>query len=144
MFDKRFKITLLFNANKVYDRQVIKGIGDYLQASQCDWDIFLEEDFRCRISKLQHWVGDGIIADFDDPEIEQALKQVLVLLNPIIEILQGTENTMQIAMKIPADQITENDGYFGWDFSDFDGTVNATVSAVAFQFSPQGSIFIVR
>ncbi|WP_427977042.1 XylR family transcriptional regulator [Agarivorans sp.] len=89
MFDKRFKITLLFNANKVYDRQVIKGIGDYLQASQCDWDIFLEEDFRCRISKLQHWVGDGIIADFDDPEIEQALKGLRV---PIVAVGSSYEN----------------------------------------------------
>jgi hypothetical protein len=49
-----------------------------------------------------------------------------------------------IAMKIPADEITTDDGYFGWDFREFDGTVNATVSAVAFQFSPQGSIFIIQ
>ena len=92
MFDKRFKITLLFNANKVYDRQIIKGIGDYLQASQCDWDIFLEEDFRCRISKLQHWVGDGIIADFDDPEIEKALTGLRV---PVVAVGSSYENPEQ-------------------------------------------------
>jgi hypothetical protein len=49
-----------------------------------------------------------------------------------------------IAMKIPAAEITTDDGYFGWDFREFDGTVNATVSAVAFQFSPQGSIIIIQ
>ena len=49
MFAKRYRITLLFNANKAYDRQVVEGVGEYLQASQCDWDIFIEEDFRCRI-----------------------------------------------------------------------------------------------
>ncbi|WP_026959727.1 MULTISPECIES: XylR family transcriptional regulator [Aliagarivorans] len=89
MFDKRFKITLLFNANKVYDREVIHGIGDYLQASQCDWDIFLEEDFRTRISGLQHWVGDGIIADFDDPQVEQALTGVKV---PVVAVGSSYED----------------------------------------------------
>lgn len=73
MFEKRFRITLLFNANKVYDRKVIEGVGEYLQASQCDWDIFIDEDFRCRIDSVKAWLGDGVIADFDDPAIEQAL-----------------------------------------------------------------------
>ncbi|EBP8511889.1 XylR family transcriptional regulator, partial [Salmonella enterica] len=26
MFDKRHRITLLFNANKAYDRQVVEGV----------------------------------------------------------------------------------------------------------------------
>lgn len=47
--DKYFRIVLLFNANKVYDRQVVEGVGEYLQASQCHWDVFIEEDFRTRL-----------------------------------------------------------------------------------------------
>ncbi|KLU19246.1 XylR family transcriptional regulator, partial [Proteus mirabilis] len=47
--DKYFRIVLLFNANKVYDRQVVEGVGEYLQASQCHWDVFIEEDFRTRV-----------------------------------------------------------------------------------------------
>ncbi len=43
MFTKRHRITLLFNANKAYDRQVVEGVGEYLQASQSEWDIFIEE-----------------------------------------------------------------------------------------------------
>ena len=27
MFTKRHRITLLFNANKAYDRQVVEGVG---------------------------------------------------------------------------------------------------------------------
>ena len=34
MFEKRHRITLLFNANKAYDRQVVEGVGEYLQATQ--------------------------------------------------------------------------------------------------------------
>ncbi|MEI8672744.1 DNA-binding transcriptional regulator [Vibrio sp. SA48] len=74
--NKRYRITLLFNANKVYDRQIIEGIGEYLQATQCDWDIFIEEDFRTRLGNIKEWVGDGIIADFDNPEIERFLSDI--------------------------------------------------------------------
>lgn len=73
MFEKRHRITLLFNANKVYDRQVVEGVGEYLQASQSEWDIFIEEDFRARIENIMDSPGDGIIADFDDPDIETLL-----------------------------------------------------------------------
>ena len=80
---KRYGITLLFNANKVYDRQVIEGIGEYLQASQCDWDIFFEDDFRCQIDSIRSWMGDGIIADFDDPEIVAATRDLAI---PVIGV----------------------------------------------------------
>ena len=29
MFEKRHRITLLFNANKAYDRQVVEGVGHH-------------------------------------------------------------------------------------------------------------------
>lgn len=74
MFDVRHSITLLFNANKVYDRQVIEGIGNYLQASKVNWDVYLEEDFLARLEHIDEWSGDGIIADFDDVTIRRALE----------------------------------------------------------------------
>ncbi|MFH8136157.1 D-xylose utilization transcriptional activator XylR [Pantoea osteomyelitidis] len=83
MLQKRFRITLLFNANKVYDRQVVEGVGEYLQASQTDWDIFIEEDFRCRIDNIREWLGDGVIADYDDLAIEDLLNKVNV---PIVGV----------------------------------------------------------
>src|SRR5690606_39600978 len=73
MFKAKHSITLLFNANKVYDRQVIEGIGHYLQSSKVDWDLYLEEDFSCRLEHIHEWGGDGIIADFDDMNIQRAL-----------------------------------------------------------------------
>ncbi|WP_413698526.1 XylR family transcriptional regulator [Psychromonas sp. KJ10-10] len=81
--EKNYRITLLFNANKAYDRQVIKGIGEYLQATQCDWDIFFEEDFCTHLANIEHWDGDGIIADLDDPEIESLLSDLDI---PVIGI----------------------------------------------------------
>lgn len=83
MFEKRFRISLLFNANKIYDRQVVEGVGEYLQASQTDWDIFIEEDFRCRIDNMHEFLGDGVIADYDDKAIEALLQNVDV---PIVGV----------------------------------------------------------
>ena len=83
MFQARHSITLMFNANKVYDRQVIEGIGHYLQTSKVDWDIYLEEDFRTRLENIGDWIGDGIIADFDDIEVQKALENVDV---PVIAV----------------------------------------------------------
>lgn len=40
MIEQSYKIALLFNANKIYDRGVMQGIGQFIQASQCTW-IFL-------------------------------------------------------------------------------------------------------
>ncbi|NEX77144.1 D-xylose utilization transcriptional activator XylR [Aeromonas rivipollensis] len=75
MLEKRHRITLLFNANKAYDRQIIEGVGEYLQVSQLSWDIFIEEDFRARIDNIKGWLGDGVIADFDDFYIQQLLEK---------------------------------------------------------------------
>jgi LacI family transcriptional regulator len=67
------RIALLFNANKVFDREVISGIAAFLVDSQTRWDLFLEEDFRIRLAGIERWPGDGIIADFDDPAVCAAL-----------------------------------------------------------------------
>ena len=83
MFGKRHRVTLLFNANKAFDRQVVEGVGEYLQASQSEWDIFIEEDFRARIENIKEWLGDGVIADYDDPTIEALLTDVDV---PIVGV----------------------------------------------------------
>lgn len=76
MFSTRHSITLLFNANKVYDRQVIEGVGHYLQSSKVNWDVYLEEDFLARLDNVNTWACKGIIADFDDTNIQNALRGV--------------------------------------------------------------------
>ncbi|SFK39281.1 transcriptional regulator, AraC family [Rhodanobacter glycinis] len=77
------RIALLFNANKVYDRQVIAGIGQYLKSTRVEWDLFMEEDFRCRTLGIRHWRGDGIIADFDDPTVAETLADVPI---PVVAV----------------------------------------------------------
>lgn len=67
------RIALLFNANKIYDREIIAGIGGYLRSTREEWDLLVEEDFRTRLAGIAQWQGDGFIADYDDPGIGEAL-----------------------------------------------------------------------
>lgn len=78
MAEQYYKIALLFNANKVYDRQVVEGIGQYIQASQCTWDIFVEDEFIYHADSINHLSIDGIIADFDDPKTAELLEHTQI------------------------------------------------------------------
>lgn len=89
MYKAKHSISLLFNANKVYDRHIIEGVGHYLQSSKVDWDIYLEEDFLARIEHIDEWGGEGIIADYDDPAMEAALRHSKI---PVIGVGGSYEN----------------------------------------------------
>lgn len=67
MYKRRKKVSLLFNANKTFDRGIMRGIGEYIKKTQCPWDVFIEEDFRYSIKSIEDIKADGVIADFDDP-----------------------------------------------------------------------------
>lgn len=77
------RVALLFHASKVYDREIIEGIGSYVNQTRVAWDLFLEEDFRFRLDGIEEWQGDGIIADFDDPAVARALGAVRV---PVVAV----------------------------------------------------------
>lgn len=77
------RIALLFNGNKVFDRDVIAGVAAHLASTRSRWDLFLEEDFRLRLSGIEDWQGDGIIADFDDPAVAHALQRSTI---PIVAV----------------------------------------------------------
>lgn len=83
------RISLLFNANKIYDRQIIEGIGHFLQSSKVNWDVYLEEDCLARVSNLHDWDVDGVIADFDDPDLQLALSDFSV---PVIAVGSSYSN----------------------------------------------------
>jgi LacI family transcriptional regulator len=80
---KAYRIALLFNGNKTFDREVIAGIAAHLGGTRVAWDLFLEEDFRLRLNGIDRWQGDGVIADFDDPAVAQALSDCPV---PVVAV----------------------------------------------------------
>lgn len=83
MQEKRYRIILLFNVNKIYDRQIIKGIGYFLQAMQINWDIYISDDFRWDPKRFPSSLVDGIIANFDDPDIMSLLSHITI---PIVGV----------------------------------------------------------
>lgn len=92
------RVALLFHASKVYDREIITGIGDYVNQTRVAWDLFLEEDFRFRLDGIHDWEGDGIIADYDDPAVAQALAGVRV---PVIAVGGSYENPASYPANVP-------------------------------------------
>jgi LacI family transcriptional regulator len=92
------RIRLLFNANKGFDREVIAGIGAYLDSTRTEWDLFLEEDFRLRLAGIEHWQGDGIIADFDDPAVAHALSRCKV---PVVAVGGSYADATQYPRGVP-------------------------------------------
>lgn len=80
MSEKTLRIALLFNANKAYDRQIIEGVGEYLQSSHASWDIFIEDDFRSHVDRIEGWNVDGIISDCDVFSVEQELLKLNIPL----------------------------------------------------------------
>ncbi|NLS98100.1 MAG: substrate-binding domain-containing protein [Planctomycetaceae bacterium] len=60
------QVALLMRINKDYDRQIIAGVSQY--AGQNDWSVYLQDEPHERVPKQSQWLGDGIIADLDDPE----------------------------------------------------------------------------
>lgn len=92
------RIALLFNANKIFDREIIIGIADYLSSTRTQWDLFLEEDFRLRLSGIEKWQGDGIIADFDDPVVAAALATTRV---PLVAVGGSYEDPADYPASVP-------------------------------------------
>ena len=83
---------------QVYDRQVIAGIGHYLNSTRVEWDLFLEEDFRSRMRDIQQFKGDGVIADFDDPEAEEALRELHI---PVVAVGGSYEDPSNYPSGVP-------------------------------------------
>jgi LacI family transcriptional regulator len=77
------RIALLFNANKIFDYEVIEGIAAYMGRTRVAVDYYLEEDFRLRLSGIEEWQGDGIIANFDDPAVAEVLSRCSV---PVVAV----------------------------------------------------------
>ncbi|BCQ52496.1 XylR family transcriptional regulator [Burkholderia gladioli] len=92
------RIALLFNANKVYDRELITGIGDYMRSTRVSWDLFLEDDFRCRVQGIERFDGDGIIADFDDPAVDAALRGCRL---PVVAVGSSYEDAAHYPPSLP-------------------------------------------
>nr|WP_318383918.1 DNA-binding transcriptional regulator [uncultured Enterobacter sp.] len=78
-----FRVALMLKAKGRYGRSIIEGICEYMKSTRLQWDFLLEEDFRSSPASLLEWKGDGIIADYDDPNLKLLLAKVAM---PVVGI----------------------------------------------------------
>lgn len=95
---KTHRIALLFDANQAFAREVIGGIAAYLSSRRTSWELFIEDDFRLRLSSLARWQGDGIIAHFDDPAVAAALADSPV---PVVAVGGSYANEADYPANVP-------------------------------------------
>jgi LacI family transcriptional regulator len=58
----------------------------------------MEEDFRLRLSGMDRWQGDGVIADFDDPDVARALANCQV---PVVAVGGSYSNEDAYPANVP-------------------------------------------
>lgn len=93
-----FRVALMLKAKGAWGRNVVAGVSDYVQSTRVVWDFLLFEDFRGSITGIDAWSGDGIIADFDDPEFERLFSRSKL---PIVAVGGSYERASDYPVGIP-------------------------------------------
>lgn len=67
-------VALIYDGKLPYDLKVMSGVAQYMHEG-AEFIIYTEEDAlkNQRLPDLRSWRGDGIIADFDDPNVSDAV-----------------------------------------------------------------------
>jgi LacI family transcriptional regulator len=69
----RPEVALIIDPSSPYDRRIVRGVAAYVQQSQREWSLYVEEDHFDRLPDLKAWGGDGILANFDDRRVAAAV-----------------------------------------------------------------------
>jgi LacI family transcriptional regulator len=72
---KQRHVALIVDATKPYDRKVISGLAEYVQQVG-NWSLYVEEEPLDKLPDFRSWNGDGVIANFDDPRVFDAVKNL--------------------------------------------------------------------
>jgi LacI family transcriptional regulator len=79
------RVALIIDTAKPYDRKIIGGIASYVQR-HVNWSLYVEENPLDKLPDLRSWPGDGIIANFDDEAVAEAVSGVRI---PVVAVGGG-------------------------------------------------------
>lgn len=79
-------VALIVDAARPYDRKIISGVARYVKEHGSEWSLYVEEDPLGKLPDLHHWQGDGIVANFDDRRVAEAVRGLKV---PVVGIGGG-------------------------------------------------------
>lgn len=65
-------IGVILNIHLPYDRKIIRGIAAFMR-TRPTWSLYVEEDPLQKLANLHAWHGDGLIVDFDDRRVAEAV-----------------------------------------------------------------------
>jgi LacI family transcriptional regulator len=76
--DRQFRVALVIDFSERFDRSVLDGISSFVRQAN-NWRIYVPHDPQHRVSMLRNWNGDGIIANFDDPDVVEVVRKKRVV-----------------------------------------------------------------
>ena len=78
-------VAVILDAARPYDRLIIGGVAQYVK-EHTRWSLYVEEDPLQKLPDLRHWHGQGIIANFDDRRVANAIRGLSI---PIVGVGGG-------------------------------------------------------
>jgi LacI family transcriptional regulator len=78
-------VAVILDAARPYDRLIIGGIAQYAR-EHAPWSLYVEEDPLQKLPDLARWHGQGIIANFDDRRVAEAIRGLLI---PVVGVGGG-------------------------------------------------------
>jgi LacI family transcriptional regulator len=109
-------VALIIDAARPYDRKIISGVARYVKEHGSEWSMYVEEDPLGKLPDLHHWQGDGILANFDDRRVAEAVRGLKVPVvgigggygwyNPALHIPYFTTDNVAIA-RLAVDHFVE-------------------------------------
>lgn len=79
-------VALIVDAARPYDRKIIGGAARYVKEHGSEWSLYVEEDPLQKLPDLHRWQGDGIIANFDDRRVAEAVRGLTI---PVVGVGGG-------------------------------------------------------
>ncbi|MFM8379124.1 MAG: XylR family transcriptional regulator [Planctomycetia bacterium] len=78
-------VAVILDAARPYDRLVIGGIAAYSR-EHGRWSLYVEEDPLEKLPDLKRWHGRGVIANFDDRRVAEAIRGLAI---PVVGVGGG-------------------------------------------------------
>lgn len=72
--DPQFRVAIVVDFSERFDRSVLDGISGFVRQAN-NWRIYVPHDAQHRVSMLRNWNGDGIIANFGDPDVLEVVRK---------------------------------------------------------------------
>lgn len=69
------RVAIIPDLARPYDRQVLEGVGRYVR-DRGRWNLYIHEDPQLKLTQLDRWQGDGVIANLDDPQVFEAVSSL--------------------------------------------------------------------